>query len=1000
MANSYDDILFRIGFLEHPESQSQLDALAKAVEATQNRISASMGAFANDVTSTVETIRSQAEKAFGESVGRNPAVTTDRTNAPSRNSGELLEVLRQQMEAEKSLASTSAEASKSRADGAKSVKDVYEETLALLDRLKQAESKSPPGQSSPGANLVPINRSEVEQIYREDLRMREELEKAEQRHTASSRELSGIRSTMMQEEASIIAEARQMILEDMELINKANSAGSPSAAGVSAEEVNAARERVSRVYEHEMALLGQTRRQRAEAAREQGLAVQAEIQAQRKAEEEARAALQRRLELYKKDKAELERVAQAAIREREKQAKAAESARIREEKAAERAAKTEMRLLEKSNREFERRREQLAKKTETVAKQMAEASIRQYNDEVKAAEKANGQIEQSRGKLLEAFQGGAESVGKLGRSIVLLGIAEADELKGALQALAKVQAAIDLTTGTIGLLKNLGNAFSAIRTITVATAMAKSAEAKAGDIATASSGRLKLALDLEALSAQNAARAHAMLAAARAGKGGAVANVAGQAAQTAATSAATRVGASAATRAAGSVGGAAATAGAGKLFGGGIVGQGLSAAGAGGLGGIAILGAAATAAAAGLALAGKGAYDYAMAVKNTGEFFNQGAKADSFAEKVGGSNFNPFSWLMAADLKFQAMADAEKTKRVALAGQILAIEIQRNKKLQDIELSMVAQREKMRSALEFEFTQERIANMRDPAKRAEAQAADVVSRRESVTTAGQALNQFMETDAATGQQRFNSEMPGAEAAFQAYEQANEQLIQSIGARGQAEKAANDAAREGLANQIQGIQDVIRARQAEKKQLEDSLKSAKERFGELSAAEQAATIRAVEKARRGEDLSNKELARIERVGDAETKRLASEQKMRNADRGGFDAAFGREEQKGISEREKAINQGIDEVSNISGVDREVIAAKAAQVNVELVDRSQIDLKLNINEEALFNAIAEEIRAAKQEMQVRLEARLRDEANRQSAETTQAAANQIEAVNAGR
>lgn len=921
MANSDDDILFRIGFLEHPESQSQLDALAKAVEATQNRISQSVKGFADDVGRAVETVGSQAKRV-------------------------------------------------------------------------NEERKAPPGGPSPGATLVPINRTEVERIYREDLRMREELEKAEQRHTASSKELSGIRGTIIQEESRIIAEARQAILEDMELINKANSAGSPSAAGVSAEEVNAARERVSRVYEHEMALLGQTRRQRAEAAREQGLAVQAEIQAQRKAEEEARAALQKRLELYKKDKAELERVAQVAVREREKQAKAAESARIREEKAAERAAKTEMRLLEKSNREFERRREQLAKKTETVAKQMAEASIRQYNDEVKAAEKANSQIEQSRGKLLEAFQGGAEAVGKLGRSIVLLGIAEADELQGALQALAKVQAAIDLTTGTIGMLKSLGTAFSAIRTITVATATAKTAEAKAGDIATASSGRLKLALDLEALSAQNAARAHAMLAAARAGKGGAVANVAGQAAQTAATSAATRAGTSAATSAAGSVGGAAATAGASKLFGSGMLGQGLSAAGAGGLGGIAILGAAATAAAAGLALAGKGAYDYAMAVKDTGKFFNQGAAAGSLTERIGGSNWNPASWLMAADLKLQGMYDEEKTKRVAISGQILAIEIQRNKKLQDIELSLVAQREKMRSSMEFEFAQERIANMRDPAKRAEAQAADVVSRRGAVTTAGQALNQFMETDSATGQQRFNSEIPGATAAFEAYEQANEQLIESLGARKQAEREANEAAKAGLREQIDGIQELIRERQKEKKQIEDSLKSAKERFGELSAAEQAATIRAVERARQGETLGKKDLERVRRIGDEETKRLVSNQLLANADKGGFDAALGRDEKKSIADKDKAINEGIDQIANKSGVDREKIAAKAAQVNVELVDNTDIDIKLNFNEEALFNSIAEEIRAAKQELNLRLEARLREEANRQSGEVTQEASRRIQ------
>jgi hypothetical protein len=829
--------------------------------------------------------------------------------------------------------------------------------------LPAAEPTTAPtsgGNATPAReSMVPIHRAEVEAIMREDARLRAELEanlsaraKAEQDYTSKSDAMSEVRRIAMEEEAAVIRAGVAQIQKDLELVSRANEAGGAKNIGVSETDVNNAKIRILKVYEAQVqaeeaataiVLKEQKAREAAnqQAARDAGLRVQAEIAAEKKAAEEGRKSLMQRLELYKKQKQEAKAAADATIRE------------------AERERSEAIKAIQAVARE----REKMHKEAQASARAAATPLIDEYAKEERVATDAMNKIGQARGQLLESVLSSGEAVGKLARGAVLLGVAEGEEMEKVMKQLASVQAGIDIASGSIQIIRNIAKGLSAMRAITVATTAAKAAENAQTRIATASSAALKIALDVEALSATNAARAHAMLNAARSNKGGGAAGAVGNVASTVAATGARGGVRGIAGRV---VGGAASLIGVGGMGGGSAAAAtGTGAAAATGATAIATLGAAAAAAAVGLGMAGKGAYDLYQNIQRNGMRSN--AEQGSYADTVGGSKWNPFSALIAWSERANLKQEEEQTARMEIMLEQGKMQAEHDKKMRDMEVDSLYERNKAAMNLELEFATERINQLRDPAaKRAESMSL-VDSMRGEVSARQAAVRGFERTDPNSGLVSVDMEQSGAAQAVAALADAQERLKTVLDQRLTVEQELQDESRKTTVEQIRGIEEVIRARQEEKSALEDSLKSAKERFGELSAIEQAQAIKTLEKARAGQQLTRKDLSRLDQLGTDESKSFASQARIKSAEAAGFDRVdIGRNERLGITDKDKAINQGLDDLAAKSGQSRADLASRAATPKVEIVDSTQLNVMLNVQQDVLFAAITKEIDAVRRDM----------------------------------
>jgi hypothetical protein len=903
-----DDVLFRIGFEDHPESRSRLESLAKSVEATQARISKAVEATGAKAIAQMVAVRQEAMKPISASLATEPSARQSVVNSPSPAA-----------------------------------------------RRPSASPTSSGGSPTSSQSMVPIHRTEVEQIMRDDARLRAQQEannsaraKSEQAYTDRSAMLSQVRQVAMEEEAATVRAGVQQIQRDLELLSNVKDAGGASALGITESQVSEAKLRVLKVFDATkeaeeaataIAIKEQKARQEAnrQSAREAGLRVQAEIAAEKKAAEEGRKSLMQRLELHKKAKAEAKAAADASIREAERE-------RVAAVKAVQAVA---------------REREKMHKESQASARAAATPLIEQYAKEEQTARQALGSIKQARGQLLESVLSSGEAVGKLARGAVLLGVAEGDELAKVMAQLAKVQAAIDISTGSIQIIRNIAKGMEALRTITVATKAAKMAENAQTRIAIASSGALTTALQAEALSATAAARAHAILGAARGGKGGAVGAVADVA-----TTGAKRGILGRALGGAGSLlgmgGGGAAT----------VTGGGAAATGATAL---ATLAAAAVGAAAGLGMAGKGAFDLFQNFQKNG--LRSNAEKGSYADVVGGSKFNPFSALIAWSERANLKQEEEQTARMTAQSVLIKLEAEHQKNLANLEIDSLYERNKNAKDLELSFAMERVNQLRDPDKKRGAADTVLGDLTNAVSARKDAVKGFERTDLDTGKTFVDLKMVGAAKAVAELEDAQSRLNETVSERIAIEKELQDESRKSKIEEIRGIEDVIRKRQEERTVLEDSLKSAKERFGELSAIEQAQAIKTLEKARAGQQLTKKDLSRLDQLGTDESKSFASQSRIKNAEAAGFDRAdVGRNERMGIADKDKAINQGLDDLAAKSGQSRADLAKRSETTKIEIVDQTQFQLKLDLEAGAIFERLANLIQDGKRDMNETLDRKL--------------------------
>jgi hypothetical protein len=225
-------------------------------------------------------------------------------------------------------------------------------------------------------------------------------------------------------------------------------------------------------------------------------------------------------------------------------------------------------------------------------------------------------------------------------------------------------------------------------------------------------------------------------------------------------------------------------------------------------------------------------------------------------------------------------------------------------------------------------------------------------------------------------------------AIETLQKETERYIEILGMEKNKVKEVNDEHKKSVMEQIQGVEDVMRAREQERKEIESSFMSAKERFGMMNAADQASALAALERARtmQAGSIDEDTMSKLQQVGTDESQRLIRANALARADAAGFTQRAGGDTASRIAaiDAEQATSAG--ELSRLSGQQDTDLISRAKGPQVEIVDRTQIDVQMKIQEDQLFNRIFGMVTDANSQLMQRLEARINAEASKQAEEET--------------
>jgi hypothetical protein len=260
-----------------------------------------------------------------------------------------------------------------------------------------------------------------------------------------------------------------------------------------------------------------------------------------------------------------------------------------------------------------------------------------------------------------------------------------------------------------------------------------------------------------------------------------------------------------------------------------------------------------------------------------------GAQEGSFVDSVGGSRYNPFSWLIAWNQQNEADVKAATTERMKAE-----LELTKSVRQKARELASVAVDERlgaldaslggMGAGLGATSQEQLIANQTQ--QRAVQQAAYDVE------------------DAASGADR----MTQLQAEQQIRERQLGLLQEEYRLQEQIGQERIDAAQQSLSlaqRELETAQQQLEADQ-------NRLLTAKERFGQLSEIDQQRLIAIKQRADAGEELTREERSLLRSVGTENAVAQAQQGDLAAADAAGFDRFFGQAEQDRIAQTEQQIN----------------------------------------------------------------------------------------------
>lgn len=475
------------------------------------------------------------------------------------------------------------------------------------------------------------------------------------------------------------------------------------------------------------------------------------------------------------------------------------------------------------------------------------------------------------------FEEWAGGVTQLGRGIASLGLLSTKSTEQIVRGLVAVQGTFDTIIGGV-------KTYQELRRVVEAYA---AAQALASQAQVAASARNVAAIQAETAATNGLAAARGRSAAAGAASQGA--------------------GASGGGSLLGRVGGR--LAGGARALGGRAAGGIMSGAGAvAGKLGVAVGGTAATVAGSALAAFAGTVFAATSAVKSfqaaAENGIGGGAQEGSYVDTVGGSRYNPFSWLIAWNQQNEADVKAATTDRMKAelelaksvrqkARDLAALETQQQLGTLDAELGG------MGAGLGATPQEQLVANQ---------------AQQRAVQMASYGVE-----DAAAGADR----MTQLQAEQQIRERQLALLQEEYDLQEQIGQNRVAAAEESLTLAQRELETAQQALEAD----QNRLLSAKERFGQLSEIEQQRLIGIKQRADAGEELTREERSLLRSVGTENAVAQARAGDVAAADAAGFDAVFGQAEQNRIA----ATQQQINDPNN--GLVVQVQQAEAFKIQVE-------------------------------------------------------------------
>jgi len=899
-ASGDNDLLFKLGFEPHPQTGSRLDALVKQVETAYDRITKLDNEIGQRLTTTVERV--------GSKTAADTTTVTETARTTAATEARVVQVERE-------------------------IDSLKEKTKTLVDVLKGETEYTDRMKSLSEARRVAVE-AEAAQMRSYFDRLKTDLNdiaayQSKHGHEAFNRLAAGGKPANSEDSAAQMA------------IVRAATAGEQAAALQAKSEQEAAKVRQK-------------------AARE----------AERAAEEET--AFRQRIWMRELS---MKKAQEAEIRKEEQESA---KARLSASKIAQKEAEEETAFKQRIwMRELAMKKAQEAEKRAAEHKSTLD-QIDAYAKEQAAHEKAVESIAKGRAGLVEGFGKTAGAVGKLSRGVVLFGLATGDDLDKVVKRLAAVQTAIDTIAGTGELIQGVSKIWESLRLITLGNVKAKQAEAAAGRVATSASAELQRALQQEALTAKQAATAHDML-----GRSRNVSAASGAGPQPGGVPA-TGGGRRGAT--AGMIGGTAgAIVGGAAGFHAGQAAGGDTGAVVGGVAGSVIGGAAATiisqklagaavwstvgkaaamalsapflkvgAAIAGVAFIGNQVRTLARDVGQNG--LMGGSAKGSFNDTVGGSNLNPFGWIVAWGPKMEAMQAEERTTKMEHQAKIHKQEAEHNKKVAEL---------RRKNAVELHK-----ADIDARRRNLDTRISLTSSEKEKVS-----LNKQAESGAVGEVRNAQRLLAGVDRSSEDGKRYTDQLIEAqerlatVRERGiQLEIEARKESRRTTLEEIKNIEDLINKRLKDRKELQDNQKTAKEKFGALSEMDQRKTIAALDRARKDPTKLSKQDADLLRnnIDTKESKDLLSKRDQAAADKMGYSSKVDRgETAKRTEELDKELRKSFRQLTEKSG-QAEAELRKAADKglkdkdsSVEIVDRRAFELKADILERDFIDKIMGEI-----------------------------------------
>lgn len=532
-----------------------------------------------------------------------------------------------------------------------------------------------------------------------------------------------------------------------------------------------------------------------------------------------------------------------------------------------------------------------------AAQRAAEKARKEFESLDSKLDDLEGKIKESGREIRGRFEEWAGGVMQFGRGIASIGLVSQDSTEKLVRGLVAAQGAFDTVIGGIKVYQELKRVVEAYN---AAQLLASQAQATA-------SARNIAAIEAEVLATNALAASRG-----RAAVAGTASQAAGAARSVPAGAVGGRIGSAigGVGRFGGAVGGAITTGGTAVAAKVGAAGIGAGAAGL---------------AAAGLAALASSAFALVSSFKTAGAALESGigggAQEGSFVDTVGGSDWNPFSWLIAWSEKSEAQAKQATTERMQLEREANKLLIQRNRDLAALQANQLTQQldNRLNDNLVFgdETAEQRLAINQRNLTAVQSSASGII---ESATESSEAEGLAARRDMMQRELELQREQL--------------QLQKEIG------QEKLNAARQSLDASQKELQITQQALQAD----QDRLLSAKERFGQLSEIEQQRLIGIKSRADAGEELTREERALLRGVGTEDATNIARQGDLAAADAAGFDATFGQVERDRIAANEQLQSQ------------------LEAQVQVQ----QDVIVKIEQDTDAVVNQVKDQLQALQQEL----------------------------------